>query len=79
MKTNSSSKKIRVLFNDDFELCGDFDSVMEYNVSLYAKELNTEQLKALYERNATVSKSVLHGWLVVINKMRIKEVDFYEC
>jgi hypothetical protein len=79
MDTNSSIKKIRVLFNDYFELCGDFDSVTEYNVSLYAKELNTEQLKALYERNAVVSKSAHRGWLVIINKMRIKEVDFYEC
>lgn len=77
METNSS-KKIKVVFNDDFELCGDFDSVMEYNVSLYSKELSTEQLKALYERNVTINKSILRGWLVVINKMRIKEVDFYE-
>lgn len=62
METNSS-KKIKVVFNDDFTLCGDFDTIMEYNVSFYVKELNTEQLKYLYEKGVTVRQSRL-AWMV---------------
>lgn len=77
METNSS-KKIKVVFNDDFTLWGDFHSMMEYNVSFYVKELNTEQLKHLYECGVNVSKSQLLGWFVIVDKRLIKEVDFYE-
>ena len=78
MKTNNSSKKIEVLFNDDFTLCGDFHSMMEYNVSFYVKELNTGQLKHLYECGVNVSQSQLLGWFIIVDKKLIKEVDFYE-
>lgn len=72
------SKKIRVLFNDDFTLCGEFNSMMEYNVSFYVKEMNTEQLKHLYERGVNVSESRFYGWFVIVEKRLIKEVDFHE-
>lgn len=77
METNGS-KKIKVVLNDGFEICGEFDSMMEYTVSLYVKELNTEQLKALYERNVTVNAPRLRGYFAIISKKQIKEVDFYE-
>lgn len=72
------SKKIEVLFNDDFTLWGDFNSMMEYNISFYVKELNTEQLKHLYECGVNVSQSRLLGWFIIVDKKLIKEVDFYE-
>ena len=86
MKTNNESilsipsvpDKIKVVFNDDFTLCGDFHSMMEYNVSFYVKELNTGQLKHLYECGVNVSQSRLLGWFVIVDKKLIKEVDFYE-
>lgn len=86
MKTNSESilsipsvpEKIKVVFNDDFEICGDFYSMMEYTVSFCTKELNTEQLKHLYDCGVNVSTSQLYGWLIIVNKKLIKEVDFYE-
>lgn len=78
MKTNNSSKKIEVLFNNGFALCGDFHSMMEYNVSFYVKELNTGQLKHLYECGVNVSQSQLLGWFIIVDKKLIKEVDFYE-
>lgn len=77
METNGS-KKIKVVFNDNFELCGDFHSMMEYTISFYVKELNKEQLKYLYERGVNVSESRFHGWFVIVEKRLIKEVDFYE-
>lgn len=77
METNGS-KKIKVVLRDDFTLYGDFHSMMEYNVSFYVKELNTEQLKHLYERGVNVSESRFHGWFVIVEKRLIKEVDFYE-
>ena len=72
------SKKIEVLFNDGFALWGDFHSMMEYNVSFYVKELNTGQLKHLYECGVNVSQSQLLGWFIIADKKLIKEVDFYE-
>lgn len=72
------SKKIEVLLNDDFTLCGEFNSMMEYNVSFYVKELNTGQLKHLYECGVNVSQSQLLGWFIIVDKKLIKEVDFYE-
>ena len=77
METNGS-KKIKVVFRDDFALYGDFHSMMEYNVSFYVKELNTEQLKHLYERSVDVSESRLLGWFIIVDKKLIKDVDFYE-
>ena len=78
METNSG-KKIKVVFNDDFTLCGDFDSIMAYNVSFYVKELNTEQLKHLYECGVNVRQSRMLGWFIIVEKILIKEVEFYEC
>lgn len=76
-KKEPSSKKIKVVFNDDFTLCGEFNSMMEYNVSFYAKELNTGQLKYLYECDVNVRQSHA-GWFIIVDKKLIKEVDFYE-
>lgn len=77
METNGS-KKIKVVLRDDFMLYGDFHSMMEYNVSFYVKEMNTEQLKHLYGRGVNVSESRFHGWFVIVEKRLIKEVDFHE-
>ena len=79
MNTNNSSKKIKVLFNDDFTLYGDFNSMMEYNVSFYVKELSAMQLKRLYRCGVNVSTSQVFGWFIIVEKRLIKEVDFYEC
>jgi hypothetical protein len=76
METNGS-KKIKVVLNDGFEICGEFDSMMTYNVSLYAEELNTGQLNALYTHDVSVSKS-LRGYFVIVRKNLIKEVNFHE-
>lgn len=78
METNSG-KKIKVVFSDDFTLCGDFFSMLEYNISFYIKELNNEQLKHLYGRGVDVSVSRMFGWFVIVRKELIKEVEFYEC
>lgn len=77
METNGS-KKIKVVFNDDFELCGDFRFMMEYNISFYVKELSTMQLKRLYRCGVNVSTSQVFGWFIIVEKRLIKEVDFYE-
>ena len=75
----SAPDKVKIVLNDGFELCGEFDSMMEYIVSIRVKELNTAQLKALYGRNITVNARRTEGWFVIISKKLIKEVDFYEC
>lgn len=77
METNGI-KKINVVFNDDFTLCGEFHSMMEYSLSFYVKELNIGQLKYLYKRGVNVSQPRLPEWFIIVDKSLIKKVDFYE-